>query len=252
MLPVAPFILNVILLCNSRGAFLSCFATCGVLLFFAPRRTRKQVVLLLGLGTIALFVMLRDPRIIDRFMTVFVPSEEMDAVSGSRISYWKAGLRMIGDYPLGAGGNGFKRVHGPKYIVEVNNQVFSARAVHNGYINEACEWGIQGFILRMVFVGAGLVLLWQASRRPLVTDAREELFARLMAICLLAGMVGFLGTCMFGDRLDNEWGYWMVGLAVAHARLYAAPAREPEESLREPSSYAGILGHSGPSVPRSA
>jgi len=249
MLPVAPFILNVILLCDSRGAFLSCFAMCGVLLFFAPRRVRKQILLLLGLGSIALYFLLDDPRIVERFMTTFTPAEERDSSAASRLDYWKAGLRMIGDYPLGAGGCGFKRVHGPKYIAEVNDQVYDARAVHNGYINEACEWGLQGLALRMLFIGAGFLLLWHAACRPLATDARQDLFARLLSMCLLAGLVGFLGTCMFGDRLDAEWGYWMVALAVAHARLYAAPA---EGRAKRPATVAAptpLSGRLSPAVP---
>jgi O-antigen ligase len=142
----------------------------------------------------------------------------MDHSAASRIDYWKAGLRMVGDHPLGAGGNGFKRVYGPRYINEVNGDDFAARAVHNGFINEACEWGIQGFILRMLFVTSAMLMLFRTMRAPATSDQSE--FGRLLGLTIFAGMVGFLITCLFGDRLDNEWGYWMVGLTVGYANVF--------------------------------
>jgi putative inorganic carbon (HCO3(-)) transporter len=220
MLPVAPFILNVILLCNSRGAFLACFAMVGTLLVLASNRVRKQILILIALGLIALYLLLGDTRIVERFKTTFRPADERDASAADRLEYWKAGLRMIADYPLGAGGYGFKYVHGPKYIAEVNDQYFEARSVHNGYINEACEWGIQGLCLRMLFVTVGLYLAWRMARHGPQNAPQDDVFARLVALCLLAGQIAFLVTSIFGSHLDSEWGYWMVALSVAHVRVY--------------------------------
>lgn len=221
MLPIAPFIVNVILLCNSRGAFLSCFAAAGALVFFAPAKVRKRVLKLLGLGAVAVWLLLGDPRIVERFTTTFAPEEERDSSAAGRLDYWLAGLHMIADHPLGAGGYGFKRVYGPRYIQEVNDKAFDSRAVHNGFINEACEWGIQGFVLRMAFLGGGLLLLWRMARSR---QSQSDLFGHLLVCTLFAGTMGFLITCTFGDFLDAEWGYWMIAIAVAHSRVASSPA----------------------------
>ncbi|QDT46422.1 O-Antigen ligase [Symmachiella dynata] len=213
----APFILNVILLCNSRGAFLSMIASGVAFAAFAPKAIRWRAFKLLCLGGVAVWLLLGDPEIVQRFMTSFTSSEELDSSASSRLQYWKAGIRMVSDYPLGAGGFGFKRVHGPKYIKEVNDQDFDGRSVHNGYINETCEWGIQGFLLKMLFVTTGLFVLRQTINHCTRQGrTNEALYGCGIAACMTA----FLGTCMFGDRLDAEWGFWMMALIVAYSRIY--------------------------------
>ncbi len=213
-----PFILNVLLLCNSRGAFLSAIASAGVFLVFAPGKIRRQALKLLALGAVALWLLLGDPQIIERFATSFVDTKELDASASSRLDYWKAGLRMISDYPLGAGGFGFKRVHGPKYIRQVNSDEFNARSVHNGFINEACEWGIQGLGLRMMFVLTGFLLTFRTLRDCV---ARNQTSQALLGCALLSSLSAFLSSCVFGDFMDAEWGYWCVALMCVYGRIFA-------------------------------
>ena len=78
-----------------------------------------------------------------------------------------AGIAMIGDYPLGAGGDAFKRGHGPKYIAVIDAGNLEARSLHNGYLNETCEGCRQGLLLRVCLLVGGVVLLVHASRRDL-------------------------------------------------------------------------------------
>lgn len=215
MLPVAPFILNVILLCNSRGAFLGAISSVFALLMFAPSKVRRRALKLTALGCVATWFLLGDPRIVERFLTTFASAEERDNSAASRLTYWRAGIRMIADYPLGAGGDGFKVAHAKEYLAKVG--VYrETRAVHNGYINEACEWGLQGLLLRMFFVG-GACLVAARTSRLCAKNGRANM--ALLGGSLIAGMTGFLVTCAFGDRLDNEWGYWMAALALGYVRV---------------------------------
>ena len=153
---------------------------------------------------------------------------------------------MVSDYPLGAGGHGFKKVHGDRYLRDDGLEI--SKSVHNGFINEACEWGIQGFTLRMLFVGGALLLLWQTVRAP---DLDDDTFARLLGCCLFAGLIGFCVTCLFGDFIDAEWGYWMVAFAVIHARLYGARSPRPAavashaHQVRPPVHRQRVMANSG-------
>ena len=228
MLPIAPFILNVVLLCNSRGAFLSLILSTGVLLVFAPPRVRKRVLLLVCLGGVATWMLLGDPHIVERFMSTFANKEHRDHSAQGRIDYWIAGLRVLNDHPIGTGGDGFKRVYGPQYIIAVNGENFSARSIHEGYINEACEWGVQGLFLRMLFLIGGIALLWKSSRTP---DTAHDPFIRLVGIVVITGMFAFLVTCLFGDFLDEEWGYWVMALGIAHTRLVNVPSAVAQNAL---------------------
>ncbi len=111
-------------------------------------------------------MLMNDQRIVERFWTIFVgEGEERDHSAAGRLDYWKAGLRMIADHPLGGGGHGFSRAYGMPYIREVSGAEFAARSVHNGYINEVCEWGIQGGILRLAFLYTSMALMFETSRR---------------------------------------------------------------------------------------
>jgi len=231
----APFIVNVLLLCNSRGAFLASIATAVVFLAAAPPGVRRKALKVVALGAVAVWLLLGDERIVERFATTFADAEERDSSAAGRLEYWKAGLEMITDYPAGAGGDGFHDVHGPKYIARISGQTFEARSVHNGYINTACDWGLQGLLLKMAFMGTATLLLWRTAR---YCNATGDEFGALMSCGLLAGMIGFLITSLFGDYLDNEWAFWMPACAVAHARLFYLPAlnrsaigQRPEHTL---------------------
>src|SRR6185369_13621126 len=104
----APLILNVLLLCNSRGAFLGLIGT-GAAFFVAARgETRKRAAQSLGIACVALYLLLGDPRIFERYTTTFTGSEQRDSSAASRILFWEAGLRLLNDHPLGAGGGAFK------------------------------------------------------------------------------------------------------------------------------------------------
>lgn len=220
MLFCAPFIMNVVLLCNSRGAFLAAIGGALAFIVVAPRQTRKRVLGLACLGGIALWFLLGDPRIVERFMTTFTSGEERDHSAASRLDYWKAGLRMVVDYPLGAGGDGFHDAHGGKYLAKMG-YMFEARSVHNGYINEACNWGLQGVALRLGLFFFTLLLL---RRSAVYCTQRNDITGAVVACSLMAGLMSFLIQSTFGDFLDEEWGYWLLAVAVAHSQVFARNA----------------------------
>ena len=213
-----PFIVNVVLLCNSRGAFLGAITSAVVFLSVTPREVRRSALKVIALGAIAVWALLGDERIIERFWTTFADRESRDASAQSRLDFAKAGLAMLRDYPLGAGGDAFKRVRGDKYLRSMGIAEES-HAIHNGFINEACEWGLQGLILRIAFIATAIQALVATSRR--YAQHPNEQFMAICGCAMLGGMAAFLVTCLFGDRLDNEWGYWMVALASSYAALYS-------------------------------
>lgn len=248
---IAPLIVNVLLLCNSRGAFLAAIASAVTFLAFTPKSVRRKAIGVVALGGIATWLLLGDGRITERFMTTFVDDTERDASAQTRLDNARAGLLMIKDHPLGAGGDAFKNKHGRKYQSELGFDGH-AGAIHNGFLNEACEWGLQGLLLRMAFVVGTIVLLWQNTRMP---RAPGDEFGHLLGAALFSGLCAFLVTCLFGDFLDSEWGYWITAIGVASSRLvvsrvhanvglydesarnYAQPAFDFANSTRRPLKH---------------
>lgn len=226
----APLALNVVIMCNSRASFLAAGAAGGVLVLASHGRARMWAGGALVLGAAAGFMLLGDERIIERFKTTFSKEEDRDKSATGRLDYWKAGLDMVKDYPFGAGGNGFKETHGWRYTAKLAEQ-YNIRSVHNGFINEMCEWGVQGLTLRMLWLGSAVWIAYQTIVfRNILGDPKHAFFAA----CLIASQAAFLVTAMFGDFLESEWAIWTAAVSVAYGRLYGPYA---EEIVDVPDSY---------------
>jgi putative inorganic carbon (hco3(-)) transporter len=208
---VGPMILNVVLLCNSRGTFLALLGGAVVFLITSWGPARKKVLRGFALGAVAVVLLLRDPEIVDRFMTVFVSEQEMDASASERLLIWGVALRVLRAHPLGTGGDGFNRFYSREYLE-------TGRSVHNGFLSEAVEWGVQGVALKLLVVFTGVWLVVRTAWRG--TNNAESI---LLASSLTTSMAVLLGASLFGDYLDEEWAYWIVGLMLGYARAYSPP-----------------------------
>src|SRR6185503_2099984 len=125
------------------GAFLGLIAAGAAFLLFARGQTRKKALGALAVGSLALFLLLGDPKIMDRFSTTFVGSEERDQSAASRLDFWRSGLLQMADYPLGAGGGSFKFSIGRFYQRRIIGDEATDRSIHNGYLTEGTDWGFQ-------------------------------------------------------------------------------------------------------------
>ncbi len=69
----------------------------------------------------------------------------------------------------------------------------------------------------MLLLASAFAIAWRTLRaRQLLGDSD----AVIVGACLLTAMTAFLGTSVFGDYMDEEWGYWMLALMLVYARLY--------------------------------
>jgi hypothetical protein len=237
-LVAAPLTLNVVLLCNSRGAFLGLIGAGLTFVFLARGAARKQAVKYLALGSVVLYLLLGDPDIFNRFMTTFSGSEERDRSAASRLEFWRAGLLMLSDYPLGDGGGSFKFVHGRRYLTQVVGDDAEMRSLHNGYITEATEWGVQGLILRLIFLGAALRAAYRTSNRCRLEGRPED---TLMGNCLIAGAAGYLVQSVFGSFISSEWGYWIVAILLRYGEIYKVPQSVLVQDKEERTAVVGAL-----------
>ncbi|MGH2603310.1 MAG: O-antigen ligase family protein [Dehalococcoidia bacterium] len=227
----------MILLCSSRGALLALIIAGISFVVLASGAARKQAVYGLGLAGLTVFVLAGDPEILSRFLTTFTSAEERDGSAATRLVYWGAGFRMLSDHPLGAGGDGYTRGYASDYLADDGIDA-GARSVHNGILNEALEWGLQGWVLRMLFIGMAVTM----TRRTLKQQAALGRTAEAaMGCCLVASTVAFVCSSAFGDYLDDEWGYWMPALMVAYARLYGAGAQEVAPGLPAATTAASVV-----------
>jgi O-antigen ligase len=227
----APLALNVVILCNSRGAFLGLIGAALVFVLLSRGPTRKKAVRVLCLGGLAFYLLLGDPEIVERFLTTFVGAEERDRSAASRIEFWKAGILMLQDYPFGAGGGSFKYVHANTYLAAVGSDQ-TARSIHNGYLTDATDWGIQGLVLKLLFLGTAITA---AYRTVALCRAEQRLEDALVGVSYIVSISGFLIICMFGSYLSSEWAFWIAAFLVRYSEVYAEP---PPVGVLGPSTHA--------------
>ena len=225
-----PFILDTVLRCNSRGALLALIAMGIWILVFSPAKIRKQSLLLLSLGLMAVLYLAKDEKIWTRFFTTFENESNRDESAASRIDFWRQALVMLSEHPLGAGGEAaFKSDLGFSYLRVLNQPNY--RAVHNGYLDIACGWGVQGICL---YIGVALCSWWQVARLRRWAKRQEDSEALMMAVCLQAIFVGQFLASMFISSLDNEWMTWIFALCLAsEVFLRMEPQDAEEESTEE-------------------
>ena len=236
---VGPLILNVLIACNSRGAFLSLPFLGLALIIGAPAGIRSKITKIIGLGIVAGSLLLGDGRIVNRFLTTFDDAGQRDTSASSRIDFWIAGITLISDHPFGAGGDAFEKTYGPDYVERVTGTAQN-RSVHQGYINEACDWGIQGLLLRLMIICGGILLSFQTAR---ITATTNQNFLSVVSLSVGAALVSLLCHSLVGTFLDNEWGLWLVAISLGCNRLVEETVEE-DPSEEEPFEELEIFDNS--------
>ena len=101
-----PFILNAVILTQSRGTFLGLLGAGFVSFFLLPRSLRKGYYVSVGLGVVLFFILAHD-QFLDRMSTMLNIGDEtaeIDNSDASRIVIFQSGWEMAKDYPMGAYG----------------------------------------------------------------------------------------------------------------------------------------------------
>lgn len=225
-----PFIVNTIILCNSRGAMLGMVGAgvAGIALIRSGYRSRTVGGLVM-MGVVVLA--LADNQFITRQQTTTDPQ---DNSAQSRLITWKGALELVKDHPLGTGGRGFHLLS-PIYIpgiVEAHDG--DLRAPHNSYAMAACEWGILGFACYIgIYASAFLNLRRVKTGSALDTDN----FFYWRAFALQLGLIAFLIAGAFTDRVYAEAGYWLVALSYALLRVQRTDQAEAQGRTSDPLAH---------------
>lgn len=219
ILVAGAFIVNVFILCNSRGATLGLLSM-GLSAILLVGKGRRLKLIAIAVAGVLCLLMLADDRYINRQQTTTHPT---DGSAEGRLEAWAAGLKVIRDYPLGGGGRAY-HILSPKYIPDiVQEHDDEERSVHNTYLQLGAEWGLQGVFLWCGIMAATFLLLRKSSIR---SRDNPWYFYRFFAVEL--ALIGRLVAGIFTSALYSESLYWMCGLAIALQRMHAtAMAEEP-------------------------
>jgi hypothetical protein len=204
------FIVNVFILCNSRGAMLG-LLTAGFAAVVLAGKGRRIRLIGVGLAGALAFLLLADPEFIARQQTTADPQ---DSSALSRLEMWRAGAEMIRDYPLGGGGRAF-HILSPRYLPNLLEQEqVDERSAHNTYVQLGTDWGVQGLVLFGGFMFATFRMLHHIRRR-----APENTWYFYRSLVVEVALIGTLTAGWFSSRFYGESIYWMCALAFALHRV---------------------------------
>lgn len=216
-----PVVLNCLAMTRSRGGFVGL----GVALFFIfileKEERIRRILIALSLGTMVLMFFLADQSFKDRLHGMTTQDIQSESAGAGRVGIWKSGLRMMPDYPLGAGGGGFMALS-PEYLpVEYLEKSVGVRASHNTLLLILVEQGIVGLFLFIAFYGQTIKCSFIAKRKfrnianrePTVEIAstRWELLYMLCG-AFTSALAGVLSAGLFVDRLYYEGLYFFAAL----------------------------------------
>lgn len=218
---------HVILLSESRGAYLGLIAIGGLAFYFMPKNRTTVVPFFIVL--LIASVLIGEP-VRNEFMTMF--ADKLDTSATRRFDMWNAAFQIMMDHPiLGVGPNNFGVFSG-------NYEGLSAdSAVHNLYLQTGADCGLAGLALLLCFYYVTLCKLGNA-----IAWKGEAIFAIDPVIAAVttgafAGVVGYLVHSCFSSGVIIETPYLTILLGAAAVRL---SHRETKQVLRAEFPTAAV------------
>ncbi len=224
---VLPFILNAIILINSRGAFLG--IAIGLIYMLSQLIINKQldsrekwkVLFGLLLGT-ALFLYLSDATFWERMFTIKTLGREV--IVGEkvgRVYFWLKTFDLLKKYPFGAGVSGYQFLSPTflpeEYLTEAIGASVRQRAVHSTYFQVLAEYGYVGFFIFMGIVVSNLRVL-KILKKYSLQKGKNNLYCQILA--LETAFISYLIAIAFMNRLYAVIFYWQILLISLFWKIY--------------------------------
>ena len=236
-----PFILNMVVMTGSRGAFLALFMGGVTIFILRPKENTRLFYTLAFLGILG-FGVVASEAFWTRMQTMEAAvnkEETLDNSAEGRIAQIKAGVRMFGAHPLGVGHRGFATLSS-QYLDASYLDSSGARSSHNTFISTLVEQGFPGAILfSMLWLWVLKSFLvarrWASTKRPLLDVSVMAATCSGLAVVFVGGQ--------FADFLKSEVMVWLLAL-LAGLRL------TPVFALSEPTPRAKGARVGPPSLAR--
>lgn len=211
------YIMDGVVLLNSRGAFLGIVAGCGYMFInILLHGNLKQVVkmsFVLSFG-IGLFLFLADITFLERMGTI-VSDVQTRTGGATRTFFWMKTFDLVKEHPFGVGFWGYQ-FHSPQFIPEEWLSE-GMRAVHSTYFELFAEYGYLSFLFF-----PGLIFSTFSFGRLIKKhiDSGENLYLKFQLISIEAGLIAYMVAVTFIDRLYAEIFYWLFLFIMCFGNIY--------------------------------
>jgi probable O-glycosylation ligase (exosortase A-associated) len=211
------FVLNCLILINSRGSILSLLIAVPYFLYFVLKenkdaRVRWKVTVGVIFCVIA-FLYLTDASFWERMQTIEM--EDASKSSGHRTDFWLMTFDMLADHPLGMGARGYEFMS-PYYLPhEWLSEGF--RAVHSLWFEVLSEYGYQGLTVFVCYVVSTFLQLHRVRR--FLRQNRQD-YEQLQSVAIEASFLAFLAAATFGNSFYREILYWLPAIVASFANVH--------------------------------
>lgn len=225
------FILNAIVLINSRGAFLALgvgiLSLIGRMYFSKHQRPHQKLsVIILVVFGLSAVVYLVDDSAIERFYTLehYEVEHRDENQEASRTLFWATAIKIAEDHPLGLGWKGFD-YYAPDYLpdVKVSQDGNRNRSVHSTWFQALTEWGYLGITVFIVM----LISCFRALRRcRQVLVERNDIDNYFKMVALESGFLAYIVGMTFINLLTSEVLYWQVLYSACAYNIFVVLAEK--------------------------
>lgn len=216
------FIVNGLVLLNSRGAFLGVLMASGYFIIYmifskfqqANQKASAILIIIFGIGG---SIYLTDDVFWDRMGTLKEIQVDERESGSHRVHIWMATFDLIADHPLGVGAAGFQKLS-PYYVPE---ELFfgtqSTKAVHSSWFQSLAELGWPGPIL----LSALLISCFRLTRRvKLQLSINNNSHHYFQVIAIEGALLCFVVTGSFIDEFRSEIYYWLIMFTACAGNVY--------------------------------
>ena len=234
----AAFVVNALILINSRGAFVAVVVGAGFFMCYMifsryqKRFQRPFAFAVIICGAIGAYS-LTDDAFWERMFTL--TQYDDGAASGShRTEFWMATFDMVQDHPLGLGIRGYNKVS--RFYLDPEKYGDKNKSVHSSWFQVLSEVGWLGIILFCFMLYACFRTSWAARRHLAENQKVDEYF---FVVALEAALITFLVAATFVNRGRAEILYWMLLFVSSSSSIYYLRGLRQ----REQSTVADIKGY---------
>jgi len=228
-----PFILNIFILYNSRGAFLAfiCMYIYILIQLFVhskPTNINKSYLFVSFLAFLALFIYLTDNTFINRMQTI------IDSSQHGRIEIWKGAWSCTLDHPLGVGRRGFAALS-PQYLSSgLLDSKTGMRAAHSIIFETLTTLGLLGLIILSLFF-LSIIKASLTSKKAYI--GRGDAAHLLRTVLLESSLFGYLIASLFLSNMYSEFIYIFSALILINQNLSALSQIQAEPYEAEPEPW---------------
>ena len=201
----AVFMLNGIVLIQSRGSFLGLLAGAMSAVVFTKKVSRKKIIICVLAGIIG-GATLADTGFWERMKFIQFETEKMEASARSRVELWKIAIDMAWDYPFGVGVGNYKRV------VDRYDTSLEGMDTHNTYLRCLTDVGFQGLLVLLLLIANAFRILSSISKDIDQLENKETFFWHIYGVKI--GLIAYLVVVFFVSATYTEDFYWFLMFPV--------------------------------------